>query len=311
MSITSIIPSIIFGIVLIIAWLPVIVLTEKNNKGNNDEYKLLLSKMSSDLILTDISDQVTFPNLESTSDPFTISTYEITSDFMNNNNNNIYVTVDETTQTTDANGKISTVTKIKSVDLALNIPSVGDVPLNNDDYIYLATQNNVLTYTKTDPINSNITYKYTFYSIPKDKKIMKVEGLQQFASELDMIIHNYEFGPEDIAKNAIKDRKIKSDKLQMWLGRIGTFLMLFGGLSLLISPLTFLNQLGDALPGPLKLLAIPGKIIASIYNTLSFFGSLILTLLMTFLVWSIINMPLVSILVGSLLVGLILYFNKK
>ena len=82
-------------------------------------------------------------------------------------------------------------------------------------------------------------------------------------------------------------------------------------LSLLISPLTYLNQLGDALPGPFKIFAIPGKIIASLYNSLSFVGSLLLTLLMTFFVWSIINYPLISVVIGGLIVGLLLYFNKK
>ncbi len=87
--------------------------------------------------------------------------------------------------------------------------------------------------------------------------------------------------------------------------------MLFVGLSLLISPLTFLVQLGEALPGPLKIIAIPGQIILNIYEALSFAGSLLLTILMTFFVWSIINHPLISVFVGGLLVGLILYFRKK
>ena len=126
-----------------------------------------------------------------------------------------------------------------------------------------------------------------------------------------MTIYNYEFGPEAVAINTIKTRKDTMDKLQRWGGRIGTFLMLFIGLSLLVSPLRFINQLGDALPGPLKLLAIPGKIILSIYDTLSFFGSLILTILMTFFIWSLINHPLISVFIGGMIVGLLLYFHKK
>ena len=142
-------------------------------------------------------------------------------------------------------------------------------------------------------------------------EIMKVDGLQQYQKELDMTIYNYEPGPEVNAINAIKNRKSFSNTLFTWLGRLGTFLMLFIGLTMLISPLTFLNQLGDSLPGPLKLIAIPGKIIESIYNALSFFGSLLLTLLMTFFIWSIINYPLISIVIGGLLIGFLSYFGSK
>ena len=139
---------------------------------------------------------------------------------------------------------------------------------------------------------------------------MQIEGLKEFEKELDITIYDYEFGPKEDAINTIKNRKNNADKIQMWLGRIGTFLMLFIGLSLLISPLTAVVQLGESVPGPLKLFIVPAKIILNIYETLSFFSSLLLTIIMTFLVWTIINKPILSILVGSLLVGLILYFHK-
>ncbi len=310
MSITSIIPSIIFGIVLIIGWFPVIVLTEKNNKGNDDEYKLLLSKIDSDLKLTDVTDKMLI-RVPTDTDREPIYFFDITNEFMTKYNNNIHVTVNKNTKTTDSNGKTTTNTVLNADSINRNIPLINGVVMDTNDYVYLAEQNKVFTTTTTDSTDSNVTYDLTFYSIPRDKSIMQVEGLQKFETDLDMTIYNYEFGPTNIAKKAIKDRKLTSDKLQMWLGRIGTFLMLFIGLSLLISPLTFLNQLGDALPGPLKLLAIPGKIIATIYETFSFFGSLLLTILMTFLVWSIINHPIISVFIGGMIVGLLLYFHKK
>jgi hypothetical protein len=300
MSITSIIPNIIFGIVLILAWLPVIVLTEKNNKGNNDEYKLLEDKIKTDLKLSNAS--IIYSEFINTK---SIGNYTITKNILNNYNNNLYVKIIKKTKITDNKGNISFTTE-KS-DEIINKSSV----MNDANYIYLASQNEAFKTTANNDTNSNITYELTFYSIPADKNIIQINGLQQYSKELDMDIYDYEFGPEEEAIKSIKNRKLSSNTIFKWLGRIGTFIMLLVGLSLLISPLTFLNQLGDALPGPLKLLAIPGRIISSLYQTFSFFGSLILTLLMTFLVWSIINMPYVSILVGSLLVGLILYFNKK
>jgi hypothetical protein len=47
-----------------------------------------------------------------------------------------------------------------------------------------------------------------------------------------------------------------------------------------------------------------------IYQTFNLFSSLILTVLMTFLIWSLINYPIVSIIIGGLLIGMILYFRK-
>ncbi len=307
MSITSIIPSMILGIVLIIAWFPAIILSETNNKGNKDEYKLLEEKIEKDLKLSPV--ELIFGQIEET--PTTYNTKNITE--LINSNKNLYVTgIKKTkTKTTDSNGKeIITANSETLNGQAFNIPKVDSVSLNTDDYVYLAKQNKLSSETITDP-NNNITYELTYYTIPINKKIMKVEGLQQYAEELDMNIYNYEFAPKEEAIKSIKNRKLGSNTLFKWLGRIGTFLMLLVGLSLLISPLTYLNQLGDALPGPFKILAIPGKIIASLYNSLSFVGSLLLTLLMTFFVWSIINHPLISVVIGGLIVGLLLYFNKK
>jgi len=181
--------------------------------------------------------------------------------------------------------------------------------MNNNDYKYLAMQNKVDTILNiNDKFNTNITYDIEIYSIPINK-FLKVEGLE--ADKIDMEVYTYEYGPQDAAKKSIINRKKSSNQLQMWVWRLGTFLMLFIGLSLIVSPLTALVQLGETLPFPLKILAIPGQIILNIYETLSFFGSLLLTILMTFLVWTIINMPKLSVLVGGLLVGLIMYFNKK
>ena len=310
MSITSIIPSMILGIVLIIAWLPAIILSETNNKGNKDEYKLLEEKIEKDLELSDVT--LTFENItESIPIPPNYKNSQLITQLINEYKN-LYVTgiKETTTRTNDSNGKEITTTNSETLDsLTFNIPKVNNVSLTKEDYVYLAKQNELISETINDSNTNNIIYKLTYYTIPTNKDIMKVEGLDE--QELDMKIYNYEFAPKKAAEEAIKNRKLSSNTLFTWLGRIGTFLMLLVGLSLLISPLTYLNQLGDALPGPFKIFAIPGKIIASLYNSLSFVGSLLLTLLMTFFVWSIINYPLISVVIGGLIVGLLLYFNKK
>ncbi len=304
----NIIPNMIFGIVLIIGWLPVIIMTEKNNKGNSDEYKLLLEKLKT-ATFTDVTNTFTFPsviNLNNTDLPQDIKNIQITGD----TNNNLFITYVKSTTTTDAKGNktTSTDTMIKK-----NVGNVliGTSSIDSKNYEYLAMQNNIYSDRIKDTTDENISYNVNIYSIPKNKTFFQVGGLKEFEEELDMTIYDYEFGPKEDAINAIKKRKDNADKLQMWLGRIGTFLMLFIGLSLLVSPLRAIVQLGEALPGPLKLLVLPGQIILSIYEALSLFGSLILTILITFLVWTIINQPLLSILVGSMLVGFILYFQKK
>jgi hypothetical protein len=97
----------------------------------------------------------------------------------------------------------------------------------------------------------------------------------------------------------------------MWIFRLGTFIMLAGGLMALVSPLRTLVSLMDKLPGILKIIALPGQIILGAYDALSFFGALLLTALMTLLVWTVINQPIFSILIVALIAGLSIYFNKK
>jgi hypothetical protein len=310
MSITSIIPGMIVGIILIIAWIPMIVISERNDKKNNDEYKSLLDDINNDLILTDVTSQTTYPTPIS-GIPTTYYNSNISSDFMKNINNNCYIIVNKTVKTSDTNGNISSNTTFNFANNIINPPLVNNVVMSNDNYIYLALQNKLtdLTNTTTDPNDNTISYELIYYNIPNNKIIMNVEGLQDKSSNLDVKIYDYEFGPADNVKNTIINRKDKADKVQMWIGRIVSFLILFAGLSLLVSPLRFIVNAEGSLPGILKFIAIPGQIVLNLYETLSFFGAIILTTLMTFFVWSIFNYPLISVLIGGLLVGLILYFK--
>jgi hypothetical protein len=330
-SITSIIPSMIFGLILIIAWLPIIYFTEKNNKGNVDEYNLLLEKIDKNIKLTDVTDRIMFPYKYISDTPDVISSssiskYDDIKDILkyddikdisingykiNNKalvNNNVLIKQTIITKTKDSNGK--EMTTIKTGTSVVFSPSIDGSIMEDNDYEYLAMQNKTFSTKIKDENNENITYEINVYSIPIGKQIIKVEGLQEFQSELDITIYNYEFGPKENAINVIKNRKSSINTIQKWGGRIATFLMLFFGLSLLVSPLKIIVSLGNALPGPLQLIAIPGRILLSIYNALSFFGSIILTILMTMFIWSLVNYPIVSVLFGGLLIGLIIYFNK-
>jgi hypothetical protein len=308
MSITSIIPSMIFGIFLILAWLPTIYYTEKNNKGNLDEYNLLLEKIDKNIKLTDISDKISYSPIPTGKQMVDI--YEVKPEDLIDEN--IYITsTKKTTTTTTNNNKTTTNTTIdpgSSLTISLLI---NGAPMDTFNYQYLAGINKKKSITIIDPNNSNISYTFDIFSIPKNKQIMQVEGLKEFQNELDMYIYDYEFGPKESAISTIKNRKSSMNIIQKWGGRLATFLMLFIGFSSLMSPLRFLIGLGSMLPGPFKIITLPGQILLSIYDTLSFFGSLILTLLMTLFIWSLINYPIVSVLIGALLIGLILYFKKK
>jgi hypothetical protein len=301
-SISSIIPSIIFGLILIILWIPVIYFTEKNNKGNNDEYKLLLEKINTNLKVTDITNQITYRDINN----LTVDYYNVES--TNFINKNIYINSVKTIKTKDNKGK-EIIQSFQSSSVIIP-PLVNGVPMNDDNYTYLANYNKIKTIKTTGPNEPNTSYEINIYAIPINSQIMKIEGLQEYQNELDFVIYDYEFGPENAAINNIKKRKEKSDMIQKWGGRFLTFLMLFIGLSTLVSPIRILNNLGAALPGPLSLIAVPGSIILSIYDTLSLFGSLILTVLMTLFIWSYINYPYVSIIFGGLLIGFIIYFRK-
>jgi hypothetical protein len=304
-DISSIIPRMIFGIVLIIAWAPVILFSELNNKGNQDEYKFLLDKLANNTIFTDMTSQISYPSLIINN--AYVNYYEIKAD--DTTNGNIYISTIKITKTKDANGK-NTITKEFSNEFLSPI-KVNNTEMDNENYKYLAMQNKIISTTVEHPTDSNISYEINGYAIPRNKQIMKVEGLQEFQTELDMTIYDYEFGPKSKAIEAIKNRKTASNTFQIWLGRIGTFFMLFGGLMLLVAPLQTIINMGESLPGPLKILALPGKILMNIYSSLSFFGAFILTLLMTLFIWSLVNYPLVSVLIGGLIIGLMMYFGKK
>lgn len=316
-DIGSIIPRMLIGILLIVLWIPVIYYTEKNNKGNDEEYALLLNKIDTNIKVTDMTSKTEFKDIEqptsNASDaPNTTlgaSGFIITPELLKKYNNNIYLIETMYVTTKDDKGKETTNATVNTTIVLQNI-TIDGVLMEGYDYEYLAKYNKVFTTNIQDKNNTNTKYTIDIFSIPAGKQIMKIEGLKEFESELDMVIYNYEFGPREAAINTIKTRKNTMDKLQRWGGRLATFLMLFFGLLLLVSPLEFIVRLGSALPFPLSLMVVPGQIILTIYNSLSFIGALILTILMTFLIWSIINHPMVAILIGSLLIGFILYFNK-
>jgi hypothetical protein len=318
-QISSIIPTMILGIFLILAWFPTIIFTEINNKGNDNEYKQLLTYISDDtLTLTPVT--LNYTPISTATSGANLSTFKLGDYYtvplnLITDNNNLYLRsiIETTTTTTDSSNKQITTTTIgRPEHLDLGRPDIGGISMDLDDYRYLAMQN-ILKTEQIEKTDGNVKKKYTIdiYSIPKDKEILKVGGLQQHEEKLDMTIYDYEFGPEESAKETIKQHKSNTNLWIRWLGRLGTFLMLAGGLTSIVSPLRTLNNLLGQLPWFLNIIAIPGQIILSIWDSLSIFGSLLLTALMTLLVWTVINKPMYAIIIVSLIAGLTIYFKYK
>jgi hypothetical protein len=315
-QISSIIPTMILGIFLILAWFPTIILTELNNRGNDNEYKQLLTYITDGTLTLE---EVTF--IYPLANSGTLSTYSlgdyyvIPSEVIKSNNNNLHLmsTIETTTTTTDSSNKTITTTTLDGGDkMSIGIPTINGSAINADDYIYLAMKNKVKT-ERFERKDATVTKKYTIdiYSIPSNKQILQVGGLRQHEDKLDMTIYDYEFGPEESAKETIKQHKSIVDFWARWLGRLGTFLMLAGGLTAIVSPIRTLNSLLGQLPWFFSIIAVPGQIILSIWDALSISGSLLLTALMTLLVWTIINKPMYAIIIISLIAGLTIYFKYK
>lgn len=300
-SISGSIFGVIFGIFLILVWFPTIIFTEFNNKGNRLELDQLKKHMDTHMTLTDVNSITNNSN--------TVPT--IISDFKSNTINNlitankhVYITIDTAT-TVDNKETIS-----KQDEYFINMPLFDGNKISNTDYKYLAQQNKLDNITIPDKTNNSIQYKITIYSLLLESKFVKITDLQAYEDEFDMKIYTYEYGPMNQVKQKLIKRKLDDNWIQKLIGRGGTFLMLLIGMSLLVSPLRALANLTDQFTH-MPLLMAPLRFILSIYDSLSFFASLILTILMTLLVWSLVNYPLISILITGMIAGLTVYFKRS
>ncbi len=84
------------------------------------------------------------------------------------------------------------------------------IPINQENYIYLASQYKINSVDMTDFKDNNITYKYDVYNIPAGKTFIKVDLLNE--NNLGIKLYDYEFGPIENAKNIIKNRLEKKNQ---------------------------------------------------------------------------------------------------
>ena len=152
-----------------------------------------------------------------------------------------------------------------------------------------------------------------FYGIVNNAKVCKLDDMTKdelSKEEYDLDVYGYEYGEnKEQAAQAIIERKDTTNIVWKWLGRLGTFILLCGGLMALISPIRDAVNAGFTIPG-IGILFAPVKWLVGLYDVASFIIAIILTVLMTIFVYTLVNYPLISIALGGMIVGLTLYFKK-
>ena len=267
--------SVIIGIILILLWIPASFWSEINNKGNRKEQSLL--KKNIDNL------KITLVTLNDKDQEYNYDTLTIKGSH--------YLIKKETIEKTDNNGKKYTQEEV-SDEIHNNIDGLSDNNINKlSDYnfIYLAKKNNPVTHN-----NGNI--KYEIYSI-SNLKLQQISGLlDSTETETDnkygIPIYEYEYGNIEEIKKTILKRKTEDNIIQKWVGRLLVFLALFIGLVLLIAPI---EEFKDTIKNWFPLISGLLDLVIQLYTTLSFGFSLILTIVLTTLVYLLVNYPLIAV----------------
>ena len=112
----------------------------------------------------------------------------------------------------------------------------------------------------------------------------------------------------------MEDRK-SSNKIQKWVFRIGTFLVLLIGLNLLVSPLKhILNETPEVIDFPIIRILKPfvsafSGIVLFLWHTFSFLGSFLLTAILTAVVYLLVNHTVIGGASLGVLIIVILVLN--
>ena len=188
--------------------------------------------------------------------------------------------------------------------------------INLSENYKIMDDNIVPVYDKSDYIVGT-TKKGTIYNIPIDTEVTifaKNKDLEKVNDESTKFIY-----PGKKTKFSImKDRK-SSNFIQKLIFRIITFLILFIGLNLLVSPFRYIiDETPEAFNLPILKIFKPiltsfGSILLFFWDTFSFFGSLILTGFFTFIIYLIINYALYGgiALAVFIIILFVMHFSKK
>lgn len=282
--------GIIIGIIMIISWAPTSFFIEVNNKGNKEEQKILKNNINN----LKIDGIFTKSTLELSKNEFTLRSAP---------SNNYYAV--KTERTYNKKGEeISSSSK----EIINKFKEMSD-----SNYVYLSLQS---TPTKTETENTDINNNkiktiIEVYVIPTSPTINIVSGLlssgeTETDNKYGMNIYKYEIGTLEEIKTKILNRKVEGNLIERWGGRLLVFLLLFIGLILLISPL---ESYKDAIEKWMPYQAMFIEMIINLYSSLSFGFALILTIVLTAIMYLLVNYTIYALLgVG---IGLAGYFGTN
>lgn len=300
------------GIILIILWIPISYYIEVNNKGNRKELDKLKTQIDN-IKLTktelDFNSNITTKNNVSEN---ILLLWPKTRDLASMGNyllevNEIIITRNKKMETN--NTLINRLKKKKySTDTLTTIfeKIKYSTDMHIDNYKYLVKNHLVNSFSIK---HNNIEYDFKLYTLIPDiiNNLYKVSGIldsQETSTynKFDLILYDYEEGPPSTIPDKILNRKTQYNIFQKWGGRLGVFLILLFGLILLIRPIEYIPFTGYIF-----------QLLIDLYKGFAFIFSLIATIVLTILMYLIVNYPilaLVTILMPFIIKLSMLYVNK-
>ena len=294
------------GIILIILWIPISYYIEVNNKGNRKELDKLKTQIDN-IKLTktelDFNSNITTKNNVSEN---ILLLWPKTRDLASMGNyllevNEIIITRNKKMET---NNTLINRLKKKKYSTDMHI----------DNYKYLVKNHLVNSFSIK---HNNIEYDFKLYTLIPDiiDNLYKVSGIldsQETSTynKFDLILYDYEEGPPSTIPDKILNRKTQYNIFQKWGGRLGVFLILLFGLILLISPIEYIQT------NFVSYIPFTGyifQLLIDLYKGFAFIFSLIATIVLTILMYLIVNYPilaLVTILMPFIIKLSMLYVNK-
>jgi len=334
-NISGILISTIIGILLILIWLPTIIWNEINGKINHDQERNLETSLQKDKkkliqgILSGSNLSVNFNEITNTNITKPVDS-SIFKDYIYIYQDLKILTTNDTSNT-DGSYNVNNVAMkdsiIKSISSNISFKpdsnSIDSTKIKDDAYLKpIALKILTNTYDFTPIVSGNntttFTYFYNYYGVLNNTIVTDMSPVLNLNKEDSININKYENGTIDQAVISVINRKNTNYLMQLWIIRIVTVVMLCSGLILLVSPIRAVVSGSAGILGsiPVINLVVPlfrliGGVILGLYDTLSFFGSIILTAVLTLIVYCMVNYTLVSSLILGLIVGLLIFLNKK
>lgn len=267
----------IISLIIIYLWIRLCVYLENSNNKHKREFKLLNEKICSDLVIK--KDKFKFNDV-TLSHNVTMGDYVVNKDLIMKNKNIYVKTTIQTYGLVNTRSLLTTTTsKIKNGPeyILQDIRDENDIKMDNDTYKYLAQKNLLLTNSMS---YGTTTFNYFLYAIDKNADIYKISGLQKYKDDIDIKLYDYENGPENSIKNRLIKRKLADSSVQINMGRVVSFIILFFALFLLIKPSNNTTN---------SILKVPANIISGLDKDYNLWGVLLLTLIITQLMKHILN----------------------